>query len=101
VCLNEFGFVCLVLVSFKALVRPKLENCNTIWDPHTQQQTLQIEQIQRRAARYVSNRYHNTSSVTDIMSDLNWDFGRTKALNACSLMAGECTFTFLLMNPSD
>ena len=29
------------------------------------------------------------------------NFGRTKALNACSLMAGECTFTFLLMNPSD
>ena len=29
------------------------------------------------------------------------NFGRTKALNACSLMAGECTFKFLLMNPSD
>jgi hypothetical protein len=58
--------------AFKALVRPKLEYCNTIWDPHTQQQKLQIEKIQRRAARYVSNRYHNTSSVTDMMSDLNW-----------------------------
>ena len=43
-----------------------------IWDPHTQQQKLQIEKIQQRAARYVSNRYHNTSSVTDMMSDLNW-----------------------------
>ena len=32
--------------AFKALVRPKLEYCNTIWDPHTQQQKLQIEQIQ-------------------------------------------------------
>jgi hypothetical protein len=39
--------------AFKALVRPKLEYCNTIWDPHTQQQKLQIEKIQRRAARYV------------------------------------------------
>ena len=58
--------------AFKALVRPKLEYCNTIWDPHTQQQKLQIEKIQRRAARYVSNRYHNTSSVTDMMSDLKW-----------------------------
>ena len=58
--------------AFKALVRPKLEYCNTIWDPHTQQQKLQIEKIQRRAVRYVSNRYHNTSSVTDMMSDLNW-----------------------------
>ena len=39
---------------------------------HTQQQKLQIEKNQRRAARYVSNRYHNTNSVTDMMSDLNW-----------------------------
>jgi predicted ATP-binding protein involved in virulence len=39
---------------------------------YTQQQKLQIEKIQRRATRYVSNRYHNTSSVTDMMSDLNW-----------------------------
>jgi hypothetical protein len=58
--------------AFKVLVRPKLEYCNTIWDPHTQLQKLQIEKIQRRAARYVSNRYHNTSSVTYMMSDLNW-----------------------------
>jgi hypothetical protein len=50
--------------AFKALVRLKLEYCNTIWDPHTQQQKFQIEKIQRRAAHYVNNRYHNTSSVT-------------------------------------
>ena len=28
--------------------------------------------VQRRAARYVHNRYHNTSSVTDMMNQLNW-----------------------------
>jgi ribosomal protein L31E len=28
--------------AFKVLVRPKLEYCNTIWNPHTQQQKLQI-----------------------------------------------------------
>ena len=37
-----------------------------IWDPHTRTQINQIEKVQRRAARYVTNRYHNTSSVTDI-----------------------------------
>jgi hypothetical protein len=58
--------------AFKALVRSKFEYCNTIWDPHTHQQKLQIENIQRRATRYVSNMYHNTSFVTDMMSNLNW-----------------------------
>jgi hypothetical protein len=101
--------------------------------------------------RYWNHALETASSVTYIMSDLNWaplevrrirysliffykvihhlvaipysnllipvdtrtrhsgfqmvlqysNFGRTKALNACSLMAGECTFKFLLINPSD
>ena len=29
--------------------------------------------VQRRAARYCTNRYHNTSSVTDMLQDLNWE----------------------------
>jgi hypothetical protein len=28
--------------------------------------------VQRRAARYVKNRYHNTSSVTEIIGQLQW-----------------------------
>ena len=45
---------------------------NTVWDPHTRTQINQIEKVQRRAARYVTNRYHNTSSVTDMLQNLNW-----------------------------
>jgi hypothetical protein len=40
--------------AFKVLVRPKLEYCNTIWNPHTQQPKLQIKHIQRRATRGVN-----------------------------------------------
>lgn len=29
--------------------------------------------VQRRAARFTTNRYHNTSSVTDMLSSLNWE----------------------------
>ena len=43
-----------------------------IWDPHTRTQINQIEKVQRRAARYVTNRYHNTSSETDMLHNLNW-----------------------------
>jgi hypothetical protein len=31
-----------------------------------------IEMVQRRAARYVVNRYHNTSSVTSMLKELKW-----------------------------
>ena len=40
--------------------------------PCTRTQINQIEKVQRRAARYVTNRYHNTSSVTDMLQNLNW-----------------------------
>ena len=40
--------------------------------PHTRTQINQIEKVQRRATRYVTNRYHNTSSVTDMLQNLNW-----------------------------
>jgi hypothetical protein len=32
-----------------------------------------IESVQRRAARYVAKRYHNTSSVTSMLNHLNWN----------------------------
>jgi hypothetical protein len=33
----------------------------------------ELERVQRRAARFVSGRYHNTSNVSDMMSNLNWE----------------------------
>lgn len=58
--------------AYKAIVRPTLEYCSTVWDPHTQVQSRGIERVQRRAARWVTGRYHNTSSVTDMLNDLEW-----------------------------
>jgi hypothetical protein len=42
----------------------------------------QFEQVQRRTARYVTNCYHNTSSVSYMIGHLNWRSladGRTDA----------------------
>ena len=34
---------------------------------------MKIEMVQRRSARYVTNRYRNMSSVTDMLEELNWE----------------------------
>ena len=46
---------------------------STIWSPHTD---TAIEKVQRRAARYTTmatGRFHNTSSVTSMLDQLEWN----------------------------
>ena len=58
--------------AYFTFVRPILENSCTVWDPYTVTQINQLEMIQRRAARYVLHRHHNTSSVTNMLQTLGW-----------------------------
>jgi hypothetical protein len=53
-------------------VRPSLEYSSAVWDPLQQHDKQRLEKIQRRAARYVTNRVHNTSSVSDMLDQLEW-----------------------------
>ena len=54
-------------------MRPHLEYACQVWDPFTSQDTCKLESVQRRAARYDSNRYHNTSSPTEMINQLGWE----------------------------
>ena len=58
--------------AYQTLVRPILEYSQTVWDPYIQQDIKAIEAVQRRAARYVTSRYRRTSSVTNMINQLEW-----------------------------
>jgi hypothetical protein len=57
------------------MVRPVLEYASTVWDPTSQKDITALEQVQRRAARYVSNNYTDRTPgcVTNMLSTLQWE----------------------------
>ena len=44
------------------MVRSNLEYCTPLWNPHHKDQVHKVEMVQRRTARFTTNRYRNISS---------------------------------------
>ena len=59
-------------VVYKTLVRPQLEYTAHIWHPYRETQIAQMEKVQRTAARWIYRRWRNTSSVGDMLDELEW-----------------------------
>ena len=59
--------------AYQSLVRPHLEYAATVWSPHTAENANKLEMVQRRAARYTCNRFHNTSTVNEMIDHLGWE----------------------------
>ena len=53
--------------AYQTLVRPHLEYCSSVWDPHTQTDVNRIKAVQRRFRRY-----KRKSSPTLMPADLGW-----------------------------
>ena len=69
-------------LAYFAFVRPCLEYASSVWDPHSATAINQIEAVQRRAARWVVNRYRQTSSVSDMLTNLQWESLETRRRQA-------------------
>ena len=59
--------------AYMSMVRSNIDSCSTVWIPHQRDQKYQVEMVQRRAARFVTGRYRNTSRVTDMLDYLGWE----------------------------
>ena len=58
--------------AYKSLIRPHVEYCSSVWDPHTLSDTQKIERLQRQATRYVTGDYRRSSSVSEMLHNLKW-----------------------------
>ena len=59
-------------VAYKTLVRPKPEYAAPIWQPYHKTQIGQVEKVHGKAARWTCRRRRITSSVGDMLDELEW-----------------------------
>ena len=59
--------------AYFSMVRSKFKYCSAVWSPNHKDQIRKIEMVQRRAARYTTNHFRNTSSVSSMLDHLQWE----------------------------
>ena len=91
----------LKTTAYTSVVRPVLEYASTVWDPYTKSCIDKMEMVQRRAARYVLHRYHNTSSVGKMLDTLQWTSLEERRKQQCLAMLYKIQHGQMVLNISD
>ena len=63
--------------AFYSKLRSNLEYCSSVWNPHHEDQIQKLKMVQRRAVRYTTNCFRNTSSVQSMLQHLQWSQSRS------------------------
>ena len=87
-------------LAYPTYVRPILEDASTVWSPYVRTDIAKLEMVQRKAARFVFNKFSAYSSVTSLLSQLNWqslEVRRTNAIISSSPCFTKLTTTLFVL----
>ena len=59
-------------LAYSAYVRPIVEYASVVWSPYVKADISRIEMVRRKAARFVFNDFSSYSSVSSMLTELNW-----------------------------